>query len=207
MKKGLIICGYPGIGKSSIAGWNNCIDLESSYFSFRNGAPQKFSEWVPQYCDLADHLMRQGYTVLISTHEKVIEYFLKKRNEASRYPVIIVCPEFKLRDDWLRRLSHRLNKYDLFYSKNARALAHVYNNFMEDIVYLNNCGLPIYTITSIDYFLQDVVKDINEVKERSPSFDLSKVFTPFDPMARVEESSMDVPMVEENADTSRNHSE
>ena len=31
--KGLIICGYPGIGKSSIAGWNNCIDLESSYFS------------------------------------------------------------------------------------------------------------------------------------------------------------------------------
>ena len=34
---GLIICGYPGVGKSSIAGWNNCIDLESSYFSHRNG--------------------------------------------------------------------------------------------------------------------------------------------------------------------------
>lgn len=32
MKKGLIICGYSGVGKSSIAGWNNCIDLESSYF-------------------------------------------------------------------------------------------------------------------------------------------------------------------------------
>lgn len=207
MKKGLIICGYPGIGKSSIAGWNNCVDLESSYFSFRNGAPQKLREWVPQYCDLADHLMCQGYTVLVSTHKKVIEYFLKKRNEVSRYPVIIVCPELKLRDDWLRRLSHRLNKYDPFYSKNARALAHVYNNFMEDIVYLNNCGLPIYTIISIDYFLQDVVKDINEVKERSSSFDLSKVFTPFDPMAGVEESGLDVPVVEENPNTSRDHSE
>lgn len=207
MKKGLIICGYPGIGKSSIAGWNNCIDLESSYFSFRNGAPQKFSEWVPQYCDLADHLMWQGYTVLISTHEKVIEYFLKKRNEVSWYPVIIVCPEFKLRGDWLRRLSHRLNKYDPFYSKNERALVYVYNNFMEDIVYLNNCGLPIYTITSIDYLLQEVVDTINKYKERSPSFDLSKVFTPFDPMAGVEEARLDVPVVEEKPDTSRNHSE
>lgn len=207
MKKGLIICGYPGIGKSSIAGWNNCIDLESSYFSFRNGVPQKFSEWVPQYCDLADHLMWQGYTVLISTHEKVIEYFLKKRNDVSWYPAIIVCPEFKLCDDWLRRLSRRLNKYDPYYSKNERAFLHVYDHFMEDIVYLNECGLPIYTITSIDYFLQDVVKDINEVKERSPSFDLSKVFTPFDPMAGVEESGLDVPVVEEITDISRNHSE
>lgn len=29
MSRELIICGYPGVGKSSIAGWNNCIDLET----------------------------------------------------------------------------------------------------------------------------------------------------------------------------------
>jgi broad-specificity NMP kinase len=33
MSNKLIICGYPGIGKSSIAGWDHCIDLESSKYS------------------------------------------------------------------------------------------------------------------------------------------------------------------------------
>ena len=63
------------------------------------------------------------------------------------------------------------------------------------------------TITSTNYLLQEVVDAINKYKERSPSFDLSKVFTPFDPMAGVEEACLDGPVVEEITDTSRNHSE
>ena len=74
---GLIICGYPGVGKSSIAGWHNCIDLESSFFSHRADIPQKLDYWVPQYCQVAIDLALQGYTVFTSTHHAVIEYFKK----------------------------------------------------------------------------------------------------------------------------------
>ena len=70
--KGLIICGYPGIGKSSIAGWNNCIDLESSYFSRdEKGFALCDTDWVTRYCKLAFDLARQGFTVLLSCHELV----------------------------------------------------------------------------------------------------------------------------------------
>ena len=164
---GIIVCGYPGIGKSSIAGWRNCIDLESSYFSFRNGVPQKSNEWIPQYCKLAYDLMQQDYTVMVSTHEKVIEYFCAFINNSHhRYkPVVIVCPDIKLKYEWIKRLIGRLNVHDEFYNKNERAYIHVSDCFDRDIMFLNSCGLPVYTIDTTDYFLQDYIIQIREQEE------------------------------------------
>ena len=167
---GIIVCGYPGIGKSSIAGWRNCIDLESSYFSYRNGAPQRVNEWIPQYCQVAYELMRQGYTVLVSTHEKVIEHFCAFINDGHHHynpavPIVIVCPSLNLRNEWLKRLFKRLDVYDKYYSKNERAYRHVSDHFTEDIMFLNTCGLPVYTIDTDDYFLQDHIIKIREEEE------------------------------------------
>ena len=66
MSKGLIICGYPGIGKSSCAGWNGAIALESSTFSQEMG----MMNWIPIYVKTAIQLAEQGFTVLFLPIEK-----------------------------------------------------------------------------------------------------------------------------------------
>lgn len=205
MKKGLIICGYPGIGKSSIAGWNNCIDLESSYFSFRNGVPQKFSEWVPQYCETALDLANQGFTVLISCHRNVWHYL----NEKIKYhaiprcniPIVIFRPKPDMKEAWGIRLVKRYLQSGS--DKDLRAFEGAMKYWDEDMLMMNGQYLPIYYLTDITYDLRDYILQIRKKEgcddeETSPSME---------PMAGVEEACLDVPMVEENPDTSRDHSE
>ena len=113
MKKGLIICGYPGIGKSSIAGWNNCIDLESSYFSHdKQGREISPMDWQSIYCKLAMDLACQGYTVMVSTHEGVRVEF-KKLKIHRRYKdiqIVIFCPRLGMKEEWAIRLVNRYIK-------------------------------------------------------------------------------------------------
>ena len=59
----MIISGYQGIGKSSLAGKNNCIDLESGNF-WVDG--KRADDWYKQYCQIANHLTEQGYRVFFS---------------------------------------------------------------------------------------------------------------------------------------------
>ena len=64
----MIISGYQGIGKSTLAGKNNCIDLESGNFWVGR---KRSDDWYKIYCNIAVHLSRQGYTVFVSSHEVV----------------------------------------------------------------------------------------------------------------------------------------
>lgn len=156
----LIICGYPGVGKSSLAGWNNCIDLESSLFSYRDGCAQKTMYWVPQYCQAAIDLALQGYTVFTSTHRAVIEY-LKEPPMPLKGSVktVIFCPDHRYKLEWIDRLQKRLERDDRsLYSKNKRALDRVIEHFDEDMDYLNNCGLPVHIPAYIDYDFKEYVQ-------------------------------------------------
>ena len=47
--KGLIVIGYQGIGKSSIGGKYNCIDLESSNFYIDD---KRDNDWYKIYCNI-----------------------------------------------------------------------------------------------------------------------------------------------------------
>lgn len=106
---GLIFLGYQGIGKSTIGGKHNCIDLESSIFSQRRDVNP---DWYIDYCELAIHLANQGYTVLMSTHvevRKTLNYMIKK---PYHYRVICIVPDLSLRNAWIDKLIDRfqLNK-------------------------------------------------------------------------------------------------
>lgn len=218
--KGLIICGYPGVGKSSIAGWNNCIDLESSYFSYRCNIPQKLGYWVPQYCKVAMNLAMQGYTVLTSTHEQVIKYFIEHTQGTELSPslrgVVVFCPDHRYKPEWVERLNNRLRQdatnhmsTDIL-EKDLRALRRVIEHFNEDMDFLYNCGLSVYVPCHMDYDLKDQITAIRFVRERvwnDSRETVSKTDSSLEQMARVEETRLDGPVVEENTDTSRNRSE
>ena len=171
--KGLIVCGYPGVGKSSIAGWNKCIDLESSYFSHRpvydacDGSYANISIkadiWAKQYCPIAIDLADQGFIVMTSCHKPVIEYFMSAIYPKNVSGTVIFAPDRRYKKEWIDRLTERYNKTGL--QKDERALTRVIQYFHEDIAFLNNCGLPIYTPATLDYDLKDYINYIAAKKE------------------------------------------
>lgn len=208
MKKGLIICGYPGIGKSSIAGWNNCIDLESSYFSrSKDDCALSANEWVWKYCELAIDLAGQGFTVLVSSHEGVRNYLndkIRYRSLSRCYiPIVVFCPRPDMKESWAIRLVNRCVKSGS--DKDLRALVSCIKDWDTNMKQMKEKEqvLPIYCPMSIDYDLRDYILQIR----KKEGCDDEETSSSLEPMAGMEESSLDVPVVEEITDTSRNRSE
>ena len=204
MKKGLIICGYPGIGKSSIAGWNNCIDLESSYFSHdKQGREISPMDWQSTYCKLAMDLACQGYTVMVSTHEGVRVEF-KKLKIHRRYkdiPIVIFCPRLGMKEEWAIRLVNRYIKTNN--EKDLRAFNGAIGLWDINMEHMGKQQFPIYHPESIDYDLRDYILQIR----KKEGCDDEETNSSLEQVAGVEESCLDVPVVEESTDISRDHSE
>ena len=126
----MIITGYQGIGKSTLARKNDkIIDLESSSFwKFdEDGNKTRHNDWYVYYCQVAQHLSAQGYTVFVSCHQEVRDW-LSKHNEEK---FCAIYPSPKLTEDWLKRLEDRFNVSKL--EKDLRAWEHAKNSFDSSI--------------------------------------------------------------------------
>ena len=143
----MIISGYQGIGKSSLAGKNNCIDLESGNF-WVDG--KRADDWYKPYCQIANHLSEQGYTVFVSSHEVV-----RRELEKSKEPVYVIFPAIDLKDEWIKKLEDRYNNTKL--DKDYRALMNAKDRYKENITELMRCNLKFYEITRINYHLDDII--------------------------------------------------
>lgn len=144
----MIIIGYQGIGKSSIAGKNDIIDLESGNFWF---AGKRRRDWYIYYCNIAESLSKQGYIVFVSSH-KVVRDYLKNYCKESIY---CVFPSLGLKDQWIERLQNRFNNTKL--EKDYKAWKNAEQCYEENITDLTVSGIQYYSIMDIDYRLQDIV--------------------------------------------------
>lgn len=144
----MIICGYQGIGKSSIAGKNNIIDLESGNFWHKNNRPSK---WYIYYCNIAEHLSQQGYIVLLSSHKEVMDRLKKHCKE----PVYLIYPSLNLYEEWEKKLYERY--YHTQLSKDYKAWINAKDMYYANISDLEMCGIPHYEIESMDYKLSDMI--------------------------------------------------
>ena len=109
----MIIIGYPGIGKSTLAGrYKDYIDLESS--NWNNPDNTKPDNWWWSYGKVAEDLSRQGYRVFVSCHKEIQNYFRESNEE-----VMICYPDFELRDEWINKLKLRYDKDHSQKNKNA----------------------------------------------------------------------------------------
>ena len=152
----MIISGYQGIGKSTLAGKNNCIDLESGNF-WVDG--KRADDWYKPYCQIANHLSEQGYTVFVSSHEVV-----RKELEKSKEPVYVIFPAIDLKDKWIKKLEDRYNNTKL--DKDYRALMNAKDRYKENITELMRGNLKFYEITRINYHLDDII-DYLEYKSKN----------------------------------------
>ena len=152
----MIIIGYPGIGKSTLAGKLNCIDLESSLFNNSNG--NKYSDWTDYYCKIADDLSKQGYNVFISSHSLV----RTKIKKISKEKIICIIPSMTLKDEWINRLKKRAERTKL--DKDIRAYIYVKSNFENNISEMRSSGFNYYIIKDMNYKLEKIIKDIVDKK-------------------------------------------
>lgn len=147
----MIIVGYQGIGKSTLAkNGNGFIDLESSNF-FVNGVRQ--NDWYIPYCNIAMNLSEQGYTVFVSSHECVRNYLFFHADQAR---LVIVCPSLRLKDQWIEKLEKRYQDTGLV--KDYKAMMNAKDRYEENIKELmNTVGFEILQIDTMDYKLSDVI--------------------------------------------------
>lgn len=143
----MIYVGYQGVGKSSISGKNNCIDLESGNFWLNN---TRSEEWYKIYCNIAKHLDNQGYNVFLSSHKAVREE-LNNRN----IDFIVIYSSLQLKDKWILRLKKRYKKTNL--EKDYKALKNAELMYEENIKNLMN-EKNIIEIKDIEYNLINLIK-------------------------------------------------
>lgn len=110
----MIICGFPGVGKSTLAKFSNWVDLESTPFE---------KDWV-RYAKVAKHMNDNGYNVMVSTHSQLLEQFEQME---VRYTVVI--PPIDDLKIYLNRYKRRGN--DEFF---ITLLEKEWDNWLRDII-------------------------------------------------------------------------
>lgn len=150
--KGLIVIGYQGIGKSTHAGNDNCIDLESSNFYVLG---KRDDNWFIPYCHIAIHLANQGYTVFVSSHKEIRDYLRTAYLPDNVGNVCVFCPATFMKEDWIAKLEDRYSQTKL--TKDYRAMMNAKERYTENILELMNSGFPVYQPSSMDYDLKSYI--------------------------------------------------
>lgn len=147
----MIIIGYQGIGKSTLArSENGYIDLESRCFWNDGKRPD---DWYIYYCQIAEHLSKQGYVVFVSTHQTVRD-FLRESAEV----VITIYPSILLADKWKNKLKKRYESTRT--EKDYKAWMNAENYYHVNISHLMMCGIPHLEIENTNYDLDKIIRAV-----------------------------------------------
>lgn len=145
----MIIVGYQGIGKSTIAeGNDHYVDLESSCFWYKG---KRISNWYVYYCKIAEDLSMQGYVVFVSSHAEV-------RNRLKKYcdePVYAIVPSEDLKDEWIKKLHERWQETKT--QKDYKAYANAEDRFIENIREIKK-EFGFIEIQEMDYNLKAIIE-------------------------------------------------
>lgn len=154
----MIVIGYQGIGKSTLAAKSlRYIDLESSSFWFDDPETKqkiRHGNWYEMYCNVAEDLSRQGYTVFVSSHQPVRE----RLSKSDEY-VIACVPALDLKDEWIERLRSRYENSGL--EKDYKAYMNAVDSFTENVTEIMNSGFDVLEIRDMNYDLKTILESIN----------------------------------------------
>ena len=164
----MIITGYQGIGKSTLAKEHiNIIDLESSSFwkyeedvsRNKTGNRTRPDDWYIYYCQIAQHLSSQGYIVFVSCHEQVRKWLAMHNTE----PFYAIYPSLKLKEQWIKRLEKRYEQTKSEKDYNALIGAQkFYDSNIKQLMleggYNEEYFKDYYEIENINYDLFDIIK-------------------------------------------------
>ena len=155
----MIIIGYQGIGKSTLASKSKqYIDLESSSFWYtdEDGNSSRWPNWYDIYCNIAEHLSQQGYDVFVSSHAPI-----RKRLQKSNEYVVAICPSIELESEWIDKLHTRYINSCL--EKDYKAWKNAVDRYAENIEeILIDCKTII--IHDMDYDLEKLIDSYKQYR-------------------------------------------
>lgn len=147
----MIVIGYQGIGKSTLAKTDRkYLDLESSNF-WVDG--KRDENWYKVYCKQAINFSRQGYIVFTSSHQVARDYFKEIKDQEM---IIVVCPSFKLKNKWIKKLKDRYKESHL--DKDYKAWKNAEDRYEENVLELHNDNFFVITISDIKYNLEELLR-------------------------------------------------
>ena len=150
----MIIFGYPGVGKTTIAKEDyRFIDLDSSDPLVRWRWQRK--DWEADYCNMALLLSRQGYYVMVSTHPEVVRRIMAREKK-----VCVCFPDQQLKKQWIERLYKRYRERRNRSTHNAwlRAKEH----FEDDLKEMAEMKCPKIVISDMNYNLKKAIIEVFE---------------------------------------------
>ena len=147
----MIIVGYQGIGKSTLASKDlRTIDLESSCTKVNS---IRYPGWADVYIHFAESLCQQGYDVCVSSHKQVQDLLAKPGSGIS---VVAIFPSIKIKNLWIEKL--RIRWETTGFIKDYTAWQDADKHFDEEIEVLKkNHIFYKYEIDNMDYDLEDIL--------------------------------------------------
>ena len=153
----MIIFGYQGIGKSSLANSPAgalYIDLESSMFRTPMH-PERSEDWFQAYGNIVCDLDKQGKFVFSACHQQIRDYIASEKD--LKGVVAAICyPSLELREEWLYRLRQRWMDTQL--PKDKAALDFAEASYSSSIKALDkDTDYDHLILTKMNYNLNDIL--------------------------------------------------
>ena len=141
----MIICGFPGVGKSCVAtNRTNILDAESSAFSWiidpvhlENGRKRN-PEFPGNYIRYIRDNMDKYEVILVSSHQSVRDAL-----KAESIPYIIVAPYVELRNEYMKRYLQRGSTMEF--------IDILYNAWLDFLGGIERDGAPTIWLDSGEY--------------------------------------------------------
>lgn len=138
----MIICGFPGTGKSMRAKFSRWVDLESTPFSRRG-------QWL-LYAEVAKHMSDNGYTVMVSTHKEMLVAL-----EQIETPYTVVVPNVNDFNAYISRYEQRGNTEEFIHK-----ICSNWNDWITEIINEPSV-LKAVVVLPLDGCIQAWAKEIN----------------------------------------------
>lgn len=153
----MIIFGYQGIGKSTLANspsGESYIDLESSMFRTPMH-PERSEDWFQAYGNIVCDLDKQGKFVFSACHQQIRDYIASEK-DLNGVIAVICYPSIELREEWLHRLRQRW--IDTQLPKDKAALDYAEASYSSSIKALDkDTDYDHLILTKMNYNLHDIL--------------------------------------------------
>lgn len=153
----MIIFGYQGIGKSTLANRNIdtiFIDLESSMFRTPMH-PERSEDWFQAYGNIVYDLNKQNKFIFSACHKQIRDYIASEK-DLKGVMSVICYPSIELREEWLYRLRQRW--IDTQLPKDKAALDYAEASYSSSIKALDkDTDYDHLILTKMNYNLHDIL--------------------------------------------------
>ena len=153
----MIIFGYQGIGKSTLANRNIdtiFIDLESSMFRTPMH-PERSEDWFQVYGNIVYDLNKQNKFIFSACHQQIRDYIASEK-DLKGVMSVICYPSIELREEWLYRLRQRW--IDTQLPKDKAALDYAEASYSSSIKALDkDTDYDHLILTKMNYNLHDIL--------------------------------------------------